>query len=190
MTRRILPGGSAMSIFLRGSGADVGTRIALDAADDVWVACTTRIGGFSANLRLPGRRRIVVEFERGRVGAADDVWVAGTTRSADFPQTSGFLGGGEFVVEFNPAGSALGYASRIPHRRRMAVWLLTAAAHAASRFNRATAAIHLRSDFAHTAPSRNRPTRYGDYLVRRYIHWRHRHRDSRSRHGNSTGMPR
>jgi hypothetical protein len=51
-----------MSIFLRGSGADVGTRIALDAADDVWVAGTTRSADFPQTSGFLGGGEFVVEF--------------------------------------------------------------------------------------------------------------------------------
>jgi uncharacterized protein (TIGR03437 family) len=43
-----------------------------------------------------------------------DVWITGTTQSANFPASAGFPGGNEFLVELNPAGTALGYASRFP----------------------------------------------------------------------------
>jgi uncharacterized protein (TIGR03437 family) len=48
------------------------------------------------------------------IDSAGDVWVSGITNSADFPAGSGVPGGPEFLVEFNPAGSALLYASRYP----------------------------------------------------------------------------
>jgi uncharacterized protein (TIGR03437 family) len=61
---KLNPSGTAMvwASFLGGSGADVGTRIALDAADDVWVAGTTQSADFPATSGFQGGGEFVVEF--------------------------------------------------------------------------------------------------------------------------------
>lgn len=48
--------------LLGGSGAEVGTRIALDAVDNVWVTGTTQSADFPAAAGFPGGGEFVVAF--------------------------------------------------------------------------------------------------------------------------------